>query len=98
MSDREYLNSGVLFQNKVKKNPKAPDYQGDMTLDLNVLGIGNGKAKLQIAGWKKTSAKGNVFLSLSISEPREQNYTPKSQQENPDQQEDHGELDDDIPF
>jgi len=27
MSDREYLNSGTLFHNAVKKNPKAPDYQ-----------------------------------------------------------------------
>ena len=62
MADREYLNSGTLFQNKVKKNPKSPDYQGDMTLDLSALGIGNGKAKLRIAGWKKTSAKGTVFV------------------------------------
>lgn len=71
MADREYLNSGTLFQNRVKKNPKAPDYQGDMTLDLAVLSIGTGKAKLRIAGWKKTSSKGTTFLSLSISAPRE---------------------------
>ncbi len=47
MSDREYVNSGTLFQNKVKKNPKAPDYQGEMLLDLSALGVGNGKAKLR---------------------------------------------------
>ena len=64
--DREYLNSGTLFAAKVKKNPKAPDYSGDMTLDLSALGIGTGKAKLRIAGWKKTSQNGNVFLSLNI--------------------------------
>lgn len=81
MSDREYLNSGTLFQNIVKKNPKAPDYQGDMTLDLAALGIGNGKAKLRLAGWKKTSSKGTVFLSMKISEfkEREEGGYPKAQ-------------------
>lgn len=71
MADREYLNSGTLFQNTVKKNPKSPDYQGDMLLDLSALGIGTGKAKLRIAGWKKVSAKGTTFLSINISEFKE---------------------------
>jgi hypothetical protein len=85
MADREYLNSGTLFQNKVKKNPKSPDYQGDMLLDLSALGIGNGKAKLRIAGWKKTSSKGTTFLSLNISEfkEREEGGYPKAQAPRP---------------
>ena len=84
MSDREYLNSGTLFQNLVKKNPKAPDYQGDMTLDLSALGIGTGKANMRIAGWKKTSSKGTMFMSLKISEfkEREGGGYPKAQQQN----------------
>lgn len=96
MADREYLNSGTLFQNKVKKNPKSPDYQGDMTLDLSALGIGNGKAKLRIAGWKKTSAKGTVFLSLNISEFKEREEGGGySRAPAPRQQDDD---DGDIPF
>ena len=90
--DREYLNSGTLFANKVKKNPKSPDYNGDMTLDLSALGIGTGKAKLRIAGWKKTSQKGTTFLSLNIQkfEEREGGGYPRAQaQEDPDQ---------DVPF
>ena len=85
MADREYLNSGTLYQNKVKKNPKSPDYQGDMLLDLSALGIGNGKAKLRIAGWKKTSSKGTTFLSLNISEfkEREEGGYPKAQAPRP---------------
>jgi hypothetical protein len=85
MADREYLNSGTLFQNKVKKNPKSPDYQGDMLLDLSALGIGTGKAKLRIAGWKKTSSKGTTFLSLNISEfkEREEGGYPKAQAPRP---------------
>lgn len=77
----EYLNSGTLFAAKVKKNPKAPDYTGDMTLDLSTLGIGTGKAKLRIAGWKKTSQKGNVFLSLNIQKFEEKEEHIKSQQQ-----------------
>lgn len=89
--EREYLNSGTLFVNKVKKNPKAPDYQGDLTLDLAALGIGTGKAKLRMAGWKKTSAKGTTFLSLNFQkfEEREGGYSkPQAQPE----------TDEDIPF
>lgn len=88
--DREYLNSGTLFANKVKKNPKSPDYNGDMTLDLSALGIGTGKAKLRIAGWKKTSQKGTTFLSLNIQKFEEREGYPRAQaQEDPDQ---------DVPF
>jgi len=83
----EYLNSGTLFANKVKKNPKAPDYQGDMTLDLAALGIGTGKAKLRIAGWKKTSQKGTTFLSLSIQKFEEKEGSRPQP-----------ESDEDIPF
>lgn len=69
--DREYPNSGALFQNKVKKSPKAPDYRGDVLLDLTALGCGQGTVKLELAGWKKTSQKGTTFLSLKVSVPQE---------------------------
>ena len=62
---KEYVNSGAFFANTVKTNPKAPDYQGDILVDLKTLGIGEGKYSLKLAGWKKTSAKGTSFLSLS---------------------------------
>ena len=68
----EYVNSGTLFGTKVKKNPKSPDYFGDMTVDLDALGIGHGKHKLRLSGWKKTSSKGTTFLSLSVSKFEEQ--------------------------
>jgi uncharacterized protein (DUF736 family) len=64
---KEYVNSGAFFANTVKTNPKAPDYQGDILVDLKALGIGEGKYSLKLAGWKKTSAKGTSFLSLSVS-------------------------------
>lgn len=91
MESKEYVNSGALFSTSVKKNPKSPDYFGDMLLDLKALGIGQGKAKLRLSGWKKTTSK-STFLALSI-------------QAFPDQEQEHQEApqakpveDDDIPF
>lgn len=49
-------NSGVLFS-KNNANPKAPAYSGT----LNV-----GGKEYEIAGWNKTSKKGNQFISLSV--------------------------------
>lgn len=68
----EYTNSGTFFQNRVKKNPKAPDYSGEATLDLDKLGIGQGIHKVRLAGWKKTAGNGSTFLSISISTKQEQ--------------------------
>lgn len=67
----EYKNSGALFINRVKKNPKSPDYRGDVLVDLELLGIGTGTHKLALVGWKKTSSKGTTFLSLKVSVPQE---------------------------
>lgn len=68
----EYVNSGTLFSNSVKKSEKSPDYSGDALLDLSALGIGTGKHKLAIAGWKRVSSKtGKSFLSIVFSIPKE---------------------------
>jgi hypothetical protein len=56
-------NSGALFKNDRKEKVNHPDYQGDCLV--------NGK-KMRIAGWIKTSTHGKNFMSLSFSEPREQ--------------------------
>lgn len=59
-------NSGVLFTKKKKEGQeKYPDYEG--SLDVN------GK-KFDIAGWNRVSKKGNPFISLKISEPKEETY------------------------
>jgi uncharacterized protein (DUF736 family) len=59
-------NTGVLFSVKAKKHPKAPDYTGNILIDVNSLKINNGQAEVRIAGWKKISKGGITFLSLSI--------------------------------
>lgn len=82
----EYVNSGTLFATKVKKNPKSPDYYGDATIDLGALGIGSGKHKIKLSGWKKTTSKGS-FLSLSLSKfedrQAEPQVTPQQTEEDP---------------
>jgi hypothetical protein len=79
--------SGALFANKVKKHPKAPDYNGDILIDTRLMEIENGMMKIRLAGWKKTSAAGSTFLSLSVD-----TFKPKEQQAKPT------EDDDEIPF
>lgn len=70
--------TGVLFVNE-RKNPGSnqPDYSGNAAIE----GV-----EYRIAGWKKKSKSGKVYLSLSFSEPNEDwknNNTP---------------INDDIPF
>lgn len=50
-------NAGALFHQKEKSNEKAPDYSGEALI--------NG-VPMKIAGWRKTSAKGVAYLSLSF--------------------------------
>lgn len=69
-------NTGNLFHQKVKKNPKAPDYTGELLIDLDVLEVKNNKVKVRIAGWKKTSEKGTTYLSLNVD-----TFKPKSEEQ-----------------
>ena len=73
-------NSGVLFKND-KKADNHPDYKGT----INV----NGK-EFSLGAWLKTSAKGNKFMSLKVSEPFVKGDAPKPQKK--------VEFDEDIPF
>lgn len=85
----EYLNSGALFANAVKKNPKAPDYYGDLLIDLSAFQVVDGKIKVALAGWKKTSKNGKQFLSVSAKQFEERTTQPVVETK---------EQDDDIPF
>ena len=68
----DYPPSGVLFTNNKKQTPKQPDYTGHLELSDEVINDlvsqmegGNPKPILDVAGWKRTSAKNcSTFLSL----------------------------------
>jgi hypothetical protein len=86
-------NQGSLFATKVKKHPKAPDYWGELLVDVSTLEIENGVAKVKLGGWKvKSESSGNTFLSIRID-----TWKPDSAQK-PQTQTNNGDMDDDIPF
>lgn len=60
-------NSGALFnQRDTKKNPKAPDYKGDVVLTCPHC---EATFKRELAGWIRATQAGKTFLSLKVSEP-----------------------------
>ena len=86
-------NQGTLFATKVKKHPKAPDYFGELLVDISTLEVVNGVAKVKLGGWKiKSESSGNTFLSIKID-----TWKPDNAQQ-PQTQSDNGDMDDEIPF
>ena len=82
--------SGVLLAATSKRSEKAPDYFGEIVIDLS------NKTKLEkqgdllivkLSGWKKKSKAGNTFLSIAVDR-----FVPKNQAEP------KNDVDEDIPF
>lgn len=71
---------GALFVPDQKRGPNSPDMTGKIDISGELM---------RAAGWhKKAKTSGNSYISLSISEHREQEQAPPSQQVS----------NDDIPF
>ena len=86
------VNSGALFASKAKTNPKAPDYSGDLYIDLSGMDVKDGKVEVRIAGWKKQTKAGAVYLSLTVDKYEKKEQPAKTPMQNIQ------ELDDDVPF
>lgn len=54
--------TGVLFQSKEVKSDKHPTHSGTLQI--------NGK-EVKLTGWRKMSAKGTPYISLSFGEKQE---------------------------
>lgn len=71
----ERANSGVLFPQKEKKQDNHPDFTGNIVIGDDLLdAIRRGTSstvRIRVAGWKKTSDKVGVYLSLSVSAEQE---------------------------
>lgn len=78
-----YDNSGALFKNDRKEQPKHPDYNGSITIDGR---------EYWLSAWIKEGQKGK-FMSIAAKPkdaPQEQQRAPARQQSRDD--------DDSIPF
>jgi len=100
MSDYETRpDSGSLFAEQTKKNPKSPDYSGTIAInlkDLTAIKTENGLTVIKLSGWKKVGKNGKTYLSLSVNR-----YVPATRQggirqENQSQQ--FADDDSNIPF
>ena len=98
MSDFETRpDTGSLFAEQSKKNPKSPDYSGTIAInlkDLTAIKTENGLTIVKLSGWKKVGKSGKTYLSLSVNR-----FVPQQQgtrQEN--QAQDFPVDDQDIPF
>jgi len=100
--ETDYPPSGTLFEAKVRKSDRSPDYTWQLELPKEVVDDlvkqikdGRTKPKLSIIGWKKISGKsGKPFLSLrgnvfEIYNPNDQN---RSTQDKPITSKDHDAL------
>lgn len=67
---------GAFFANGRKANDNAPDYRGELRLDAETVDnliaqrqSGVQFPAIELAGWKKTSGSGTVYISLSGKKP-----------------------------
>lgn len=79
-----YPNSGAFFKNTRSTNDRAPQWEGDIELDADLLRglVANAKAgkpiKIRLAGWVKETKKGDEFISMKGSLPMEKKPEPKA--------------------
>lgn len=116
MADK-YPPGGVMFYETRKKNDRAPDLKGHIEVDQAMLDrlqavireSVDGRAKIDIGAWRKTSHTGKDFLSLkpdvrdgSFARNDRGGYTVRTRTEGPPASEPPKRglpnLDDDIPF
>lgn len=70
MSDFEQRpDSGRLMATQSKKHEKAPDYWGEIAInlkDLTKIEVVNGLHVVKLSGWKRKTKNGVTYLSLSV--------------------------------
>jgi hypothetical protein len=72
-----YPPGGILFFQDKKKNPKMPDYKGNLEISretlnhLVVMAKKNEPLKMDLSGWMKPTKNGGTFISLVAAKPYE---------------------------
>ena len=67
MTQYDNNNRGVLFKNDKRESENQPLYRGNINVD---------GTDYWISAWVKKSAKGDSFMSLSVSPKEASNYAP----------------------
>lgn len=91
MAFEQRPDSGRLMAAQSKRSEKAPDYWGELAInikDLTNAQVEKSFVTFKLSGWKKQSKSGVTYLSLAIDRrvPQEETRKPRRQD------------DDDIPF
>jgi hypothetical protein len=74
---RDYPNSGILFKNDSKREPRDRDYKG--TADVTCAHCGS-RFQLWLSAWIKEGRKGKFLgLSFKAKEPDSQSPTPREE-------------------
>jgi len=93
MAFEQRPDSGRLMAAQSKRSEKAPDYWGELAIDIKDLTnvqVEKGFVVFKLSGWKKRSKSGTTYLSLAIDRRvREEGSKPTRRQED--------DLDD-VPF
>jgi hypothetical protein len=69
----EYPNSGALFTPKFpKKSDKAPDFNGDIRIEVDLLAelieaAEDGEVTIKLDGWKRKDKNGNHMVSIKVN-------------------------------
>lgn len=83
--------SGRLMATQSKKHEKAPDYWGEIAInlkDMTKIKVENGLTIVKLSGWKRKSKTGQVYLSLAVDR-----YVPRGEEP-----QSHPTEDEDVPF
>lgn len=105
MDKKYYKDSGSLNAQKTKKNADSPDYWGEICINVKdmtkVTVTPEGYYVFPISGWKKFSAAGNMYLSISVKRKDygegSQTYNKPFKRAEP-KAEPKDDFNDDIPF
>ena len=65
-------NTGVFFSQSMKRSDKAPDYSGEILIDIRTFKVENNMIAIRLAGWKNVAKSGKTYISLKCDVPRDQ--------------------------
>ena len=78
---KQKADSGAMFRQLSKKHPKAPDYSGEIAIDLKDMTAVtqvDGLHVFKLSGWQRETAAGKKYMSLAVSR-----FVPDGRSSNP---------------